>query len=358
MPATNYCECGCGEAVTERGRAGYFVTGHANRLRSRLLGRFRRGDAVAVQQFQLRGWTDVVETPATTSQIDPIAAPAPAPAPSPVAAPRQNPFARPAARPSVRPVASTPATAATVVGSLTNRKFGVEIEFARSSSTDTVVREMQTRGLECAYEGYNHETRRHWKIVTDGSCGYELVSPPLQGANGADQIRKACAALQAAGAEVNRQCGLHVHLECNDLQVADVQRLCALYHGSREAINSIQYPSRRSNSYSAHHTNDELAAINAMRNMEAVRRCGLNRYRAVNLCSYARYGTIEFRQHGGTMVATKMLNWVALIQAMVESAKEARSVRTTLAGMLADLRVGTDVQQYFLERAVELGGAA
>ena len=45
------------------------------------------------------------------------------------------------------------------------------------------------------------------------------------------------------------------------------------------------------------------------------------RYRTVNLNSYVKYGTIEFRQHGGTTEFEKIEAWIILMYQMLEAAK-------------------------------------
>lgn len=51
---------------------------------------------------------------------------------------------------------------------------------------------------------------------------------------------------------------------------------------------------------------------------------GLNRYMAVNLASYARHGTVEFRQHSGSTNAAKVANWVTFCLHFVNKAIQAQ----------------------------------
>ena len=48
---------------------------------------------------------------------------------------------------------------------------------------------------------------------------------------------------------------------------------------------------------------------------------GVSRYTKLNLQSYSRYGTCEFRGHQGTLDYTKIVAWVALTQNLVLKAK-------------------------------------
>lgn len=65
-----------------------------------------------------------------------------------------------------------------------NHRFGVEIE-AYNCSRERLARELQDAGIQVSVEGYNHDARNHWKLVTDSSLEgrdtFELVSPILVG---------------------------------------------------------------------------------------------------------------------------------------------------------------------------------
>ena len=68
-----------------------------------------------------------------------------------------------------------------------NRRFGIEIE-AYNCEKGVLARELREAGIAVAVEGYNHNTRDHWKLVTDsslrGNDTFELVSPILEGEAG------------------------------------------------------------------------------------------------------------------------------------------------------------------------------
>ena len=83
-----------------------------------------------------------------------------------------------------------------------SRRFGVEIEFLSTITKEHATSCLRAAGIRVENSFYTHETTPHWKIVSDGSCGYELVSPVLQGEAGIEEVRIAAAALEAAGAKV------------------------------------------------------------------------------------------------------------------------------------------------------------
>ena len=257
------------------------------------------------------------------------------------------------------------------------RTFGVEIEFT-TASRETVARLMKQKGLLAEVEGYNHFTRRHWKLITDSSCGFELVSPVLKGRDGLNQLRLATEALAEAGAKVDRRCGLHVHHDINDLDAKQAANIYALYIKLEKTIDSFLPKSRRAdnNQYCGslfRHSNqqrvlDQLKTVNTMEDINNIFR---TRYVKLNIESYVKYGTIEFRQHSGTIEFEKMYNWILLTQQMVEAGKtpvqktynektdSIQSLRNKL-GLIAALGADEEIVQmlkWYRGRAKQLAAA-
>lgn len=50
-----------------------------------------------------------------------------------------------------------------------------------------------------------------WNVVTDGSCGLELVSPVLNGEKGLQLAKVGLDVLRSLEARTDRRCGLHIH---------------------------------------------------------------------------------------------------------------------------------------------------
>lgn len=204
------------------------------------------------------------------------------------------------------------------------RTFGIEIEFT-TASRETVARLMNEKGVNTYVEGYNHRTSNHWKVITDSSCGFELVSPPLKGREGLDQLQKACEALKEAGAKVNRKCGLHVHHDVNDYNAKQIANIFAVYIKLENTMDTLLPASRRGNNNpyckslfrgtSQQNILDKLKAVETIRDIDNIWH---TRYLKVNFQSYVKYGTVEFRQHSGTIEFEKIYNWILLTQQMVD----------------------------------------
>jgi len=110
-------------------------------------------------------------------------------------------------------------------------EFAVEIECYTKRSlggTDLFMQKVLESGLRIERDSTrSHELAKCWKIRPDGSLsssyhsnnldGIEVISPPLYGAYGFEQIAKIIAALNTVVNEetlslADRTCGLHVHI--------------------------------------------------------------------------------------------------------------------------------------------------
>ena len=214
------------------------------------------------------------------------------------------------------------------MANISNRKFGIEIECISSGSRSAMARALVAAGINCEVQGYNHNTQSVWKIVDDSSLpsgGFELVSPPLSGQEGLRQVETAMKVLVAEGARVNRDCGLHVHVDARDLTVPDVLNIVKRYHKFESKIDAIMPNSRRNSNNRFCNSMAEFTRRN--RELETytdvARMCGRvdDRYYKVNLCSYNRHNTVEFRQHSGTVNATKAVNWIVFCVTFVETSR-------------------------------------
>ena len=220
---------------------------------------------------------------------------------------------------------------------LTNRQFGVEIEFI-GVNPQVVADAINNAGIEAAFEGYHHSTRPYWKIVTDASLSQgghsagEVVSPILKGETGARQLEKVLDAIDTVdGIRVDRSCGVHVHLDVNDLTVAQIQNTYSRYSDYESQIDLIMPMSRRGNSsrWCASVKSQKSTVTRKTRKSKSQLANTTGRYYKVNLQSLTRYGTMEFRQHSGTLNFTKVINWVSFLMAFVDtSASLTQATRT------------------------------
>jgi hypothetical protein len=213
-----------------------------------------------------------------------------------------------------------------------NLTYGTEIEclIPVSLTVHELAAQLTAAGAPTQVQGYNHNVTPGWKIVTDGSltrapgfAPYELVSPILRGDDGLEQIRKVSAVLIEKGCRVNRSCGLHVHVGARDRQLPWFKNLLRLYAQFEPVIDSFLAASRRGAASNWCQPVRYQPSMDQATNLDQLRRAyGLSRYRKLNLESFGRHGTVEFRHHQGTIEATKIINWVLFCLKLAATAEE------------------------------------
>lgn len=216
---------------------------------------------------------------------------------------------------------------------------GSEADLVRA--LNDLVRALNLAGIITYSEGYNHETRRTWKLISDGSVygsrlgqiGRELVSPPLHGSEGLRQLQVVCEVLQANGVKVNKTCGMHIHHNASDLDLGAWKRLYQKYATHEGLIDAFMPESRRNSPYyckslrKGRDLNSLYKEVNRARTLDALE--GVitemsnwdtnRRYHKINMQSFYRHGTVEFRHHSGTIDFAKISNWLLLTQGLVEN---------------------------------------
>lgn len=237
-----------------------------------------------------------------------------------------------------------------------NRTFGIEFEILvpynlvpNGDAQQWLASQLRARGINIQAEGYNHAIRSHWKVVMDSSVnamgyyGMEVVSPLLTGERGEENVREVCGALQAIGCVVNRSCGTHVHQGAADYSPVQRQQIWNAYATVEPLIDSVMPPSRR---------NGNMYCMTCRgRDIDTTRYVKLNASRV-----QGRHQTVEFRQHGGTTEASKILPWVRFTRAMMEVARETTGAASLAASpnlsvLLERLNLSETDKAFFLARA-------
>ena len=200
-----------------------------------------------------------------------------------------------------------------------NRTVGLEIEvnshLGRDDAANAINTEFHNRNIvqNCVAEGYNHTTRRHWKVVPDSSLssGFEVVAPPLTLPEMKVQLQAVCAALKTLGVRVTTETGIHVHHDVRDLTGQQIGRAFAIYATFQNELSMMVAPSRR-RAYYAQPLSWERITENGTDKFQNDRRGydGIEdkirqrvggRYMTVNIEAVFAHGTIEFRQHQGSL---------------------------------------------------------
>lgn len=251
------------------------------------------------------------------------------------------------------------------------RTFGVEIEFT-SADRGAVKRELRQRGIMEVSIGYYHHTapEGYWKIESDSSCESELITPPLKGEAGLEKVKKACEALNAAGAKVDSRCGLHVHHDAADLKHQEVKVITDFYLKYEEGLDKLVPESRRAdnNHYcqtlrkeNAENFFDKINNTNSISQIRDLLKdnYGRDRYNKLNLKAYRVHGTLEFRQHSGTTDYQKISNWIKLTQGIIERGTRPNTFiswrgKRTAEKLLSMKEIEKDVRTFYRERKTQL----
>ena len=249
-------------------------------------------------------------------------------------------------------------------------KFGIEIEVNMNPGMDrhTLAALISAAGIPCVAEGYNHTTRRHWKIVTDATLsggrlqGAEIVSPILYGQAGLDALKIVCEALDA-NVTVDMSCGLHVHHDAGNHDADAFKRLVKIFLKAEKSMDSVQPRSRKNSRWCAALAQtpsqfndmwnrlDEIISTRAAAHFFGSTESA--RYRKLNFRSLLTHGTVEFRQHAGTTDFAKISNWVLLTSNLMERAKAGNVIKKNMADEMAYLTHGVsrETRKFFKNRA-------
>ncbi len=214
-------------------------------------------------------------------------------------------------------------------------KFGVEMEIILEGMKISKLRNnLRERGIKISEPNSTHEVCKGWKIVSDGSIGsttgegYEIVSPP---SSNLDELKIVCEELDKIGARVNRTCGLHVHHDIKELKRKQILRIYNFYNKYNNIIRHFLKNSRIENGYckdiseiiervnSCESKEDLLSKIAGKGTRNYYYHC---RYYCLNLRSYLFYGTIEFRQHHGSIDFDEISSWILFTHKIIERALE------------------------------------
>lgn len=197
------------------------------------------------------------------------------------------------------------------------RSFGVEIE-AKGLTPQQAASVMCEAGIHTEFMGYTHRRTPHWKTVTDASVigGFEAVSPPFESEAGLTEMGTVMQALSAAGATVGLGCGFHVHFDADDLTAGDIGVIVQRYARFERTIDTWMPRSRINNSFCKPLT-PILSRVLAYSD-KLTMAYNFDRNYKINLCALRRHGTIEFRQHAGTLSPKKASEWIKFCAEFIE----------------------------------------
>ena len=260
---------------------------------------------------------------------------------------------------------------------MNNRKFGIELECFNVAIID-VVAALRNAGIDAHSASYSGRAYSVWQVKTDGSIqganGFEVVSPILVGEDGITQAKTVCKVLEQLGAKVNKSCGFHIHHNAQGWNLTEFKKLFKLFAKYESALDSIQPVSRRENNnrycQSIINRNGVAATFAKINNCHSIRHMANlfdSRYVKLNIQSFIRQGTVEFRNHCGTFDAVKVEAYIRLTGGFVATAesgitialpKEGQSTKEKLHQLLSRMvtrnAITPKIEAFYKARAVKL----
>lgn len=181
-----------------------------------------------------------------------------------------------------------------------NRAFGIELEVKGCDNVRTVQNNLADKGITT------------WQVKYDGSVddGVEVVSPKLYGPEGLAEVEKVVNLLREMGLFVDHQCGFHVHVDASGLNGHTLANIVKRYAAFEETIDSWMTTQRRENNNHFLNSCKQVAVSPVDNARMTANQLGGRRYYKVNLAAFIAHGTVEFRQHYGTLSVEEIQGWI------------------------------------------------
>jgi hypothetical protein len=240
------------------------------------------------------------------------------------------------------------------------KTYGIELETSSLS----------IRAAQSALDAVNLS----WAAKFDGTRGVdaEAVSPILNDGSLNESITAARALLKA-GATVNKQTGYHVHLGVAHYGTDGIAALVRNWYTAADAIGSLVAPSRLNNHFCTHAVPAAYLDVwsesirngkidnSPVRDLQNYAR----RYFSLNLDSYAKHGTVEFRLHHGTLNGKKIQAWAEFCEAIATystaggildagTGNRLNDIKSLLGKLVINESIKLDTANYLNQRAIEL----
>ena len=234
---------------------------------------------------------------------------------------------------------------------------------------------MKTYGIELETSSISIRTAQsaldavglNWQCKPDGTRGVdaEAVSPILNDGS-LNESLTAARALLKAGATVNKQTGYHVHIGADHYGVDGIAATVRNWYTAANAIGALVAPSRLNNHFCNHNLSEGVVDqwTESIRN-GSIRNISGTRYLSLNLDSYQRHGTVEFRLHHGTLNGKKIQAWAEFCEAIATystaggildagTGDRLNDIKSLLGKLVINEAIKLDTAAYLNQRAIEL----
>ena len=259
-----------------------------------------------------------------------------------------------------------------------------------NARSNRIIKSMRLIGLEVEsvssgwnfWEDNDGEYPSTFRPVHDGSISPEdngsgvewVMKTPSNGDDLYNRIANLTEYLKYADFDVNRSCGLHVHVDARDCEWRQLKHILLLGKAVQDVIYKMLPPSRdngrwcrripmsRSDILAIESNEDFIEAwYNSWGVNPSMEKYNDSRYCGMNMHSRIINGSIEFRYHSGTINQEKILNWVKICTAIVDVGINTSKVECNLYNIITGrdltyeeffkyLKLDDDVREYVDQR--------
>lgn len=213
-----------------------------------------------------------------------------------------------------------------------DKALGIEIETVTPLSHENAQKRVP-RYVRCAQDGSIRDNAGN-KPNGNGVWGIEyrilIKRSELE-----TRVLKAVEAISNMGASVNKSCGLHVHFDMRDKTKVEAAAIHKRMSDWASALKELVPLSRRDNQYCKFEGADS------------------DHHKAVSFGSYDKHRTIEVRVHSATLNNIKIIQWVRLFEAIIET-KVSPMPKTSTLDALKMLNLTEADRTYWLKRHQQL----
>lgn len=194
------------------------------------------------------------------------------------------------------------------------RRFGLELEFTKRSNREFlyyIITKSCPNDKVLITSWQKNIDNEEWICKTDSSCGYEVATPVFSTRNDLEKLRRVVDSLNENGAKVDKNCGIHVHVECRDLNAHKLLRLVSYWLKSEKIITSM-FPDYRKESKFCCPLSDDLPLLAELKSCTPLKIISVfskKRNRSMNIKHCRTRGTIEFRLMEGNLQSENIVNW-------------------------------------------------
>lgn len=265
------------------------------------------------------------------------------------------------------------------------RCFGLEIEVGKEKSMDYIKNVIKDcSGIPVKSNYYRATVNNfYWDLKHDGSCGkktdkfgineggYEINTFKASSLTELLHICHVAKNLKQSGLQINKNCGLHIHIDAHDFSEEQMGVLISNWLCiERTMMQSVPYTRRRNkycqklagSRYPVKATFENAIAVwDAYKPRSTKLHDNSDRRLAMNLVNYFRFlklknflrSTIEFRFPEGTLLQTNVKNWTRILVNFVnkmayEKQYKNNIVNYNVAQTLEVLGLGGDKESFYI----------